>query len=360
MKTGSLKQTRLAAALSSALLATGHWAAAQHQAELTIHTYAGLTITGEVGKVYCVEYVTQLNQQEDWKCLEFVELLESPYLWTDRSAPVREKRFYRAVQMDPPTNMVWIPPGTFRMGSPTNELGHYEYDVPQTEVTISRGFWMGKCEVTQGEFEELMGRNPSHYNTGDPRLPVDCTRPDAEAYCLATTQRESDSGRIPANCAFRLPTEAEWEYACRAGTSTRFSYGDDPDDSDLAQFAWYSGNSQGMTHPVGLKLPNPWGLFDMHGNAQEWCEFSFQYHLPGARVVDPLYAGFRFLNVEYTGGIMRGGGHFSDPVNCRSAFRPTFGDMDTSLGFRVVLAPVLVARNPFPEGDQEDSHPTPQ
>jgi len=122
-------------------------AVAQPSAELEIQTYAGLTISGEVGKVYSVEYVTDLSKTNDasgWRCLEFLQLPASPYLWADKSAPASGKRFYRAVAMEAPTNMVFIPPGTFRMGSPTNEVDRWDWEGPQTDVIISRGYWMGK------------------------------------------------------------------------------------------------------------------------------------------------------------------------------------------------------------------------
>ena len=201
-----------------------------------IQTYAGLTITGAVGTVYSVEYVTDLAQTNNpsaWRCLEYLQLPASPYLWADKSAPATGQRFYRAVAMAAPTNMVFIPPGTFRMGSPTNEVDRYDWEGPQTAVTISRGFWMGKYEVTQGEYLAVMGSNPSYFTTNNGS--DDLNRPveqvswyDATNYCAALTQRERAAGRIATNSVYRLPTEAEWEYACRGWTSTRFSYGDDP------------------------------------------------------------------------------------------------------------------------------------
>ena len=133
---------------------------------LDIHLYAGLTITGAVGTVYSVEYVTDLSQTNTpsaWRCLEFLQLPASPYWWADKSAPAIGKRFYRVVAFAAPTNMVFIPPGTFRMGSPTNEVDRGQDEGPQTEVTISRGFWIGKYEVTQGKYLAVMGSNPSAF-----------------------------------------------------------------------------------------------------------------------------------------------------------------------------------------------------
>jgi formylglycine-generating enzyme required for sulfatase activity len=153
-----------------------------------------LTITGAVGTVYSVEYVADLARTNSWRSLEFLQLPASPYLWADKSAPATGKRFYRAVAMEGPTNTVFIPPGTFRMGSPTNEVGRYDIgEGPQTAVTISRGFWMGKYEVTQGEYLALMGNNPSQFK-GDPNRPVEwVTRSDAAAptICLATLREDA-------------------------------------------------------------------------------------------------------------------------------------------------------------------------
>jgi len=143
--------------------------------------------------VYSIEYVTDLaqtNTPSAWRCLEFLRLPTSPYLWADKSAPVAGKRFYRAVVMEAPTNMVFIPPGTFRMGSPTNEVGRYDNEGPQTAVMISRGFWMGKYEVTQGEYLAVMGWNPSRY-PGCSSCPVDSVSWfDATNYCAQLTERE--------------------------------------------------------------------------------------------------------------------------------------------------------------------------
>src|SRR5882762_4117815 len=239
---------------------------------LNLQLYAGLTITGAVGTVYSVEYATDLAQTNSWRCLEYLQLLASPYLWADKSAPATGKRFYRATVFPAPTNLVFIPPGTFRMGSPTNEVDRFDNEGPQVAVTISRGFWMGKYEVTQGEYLAVMGSNPSNFQ-GDTNRPVETVSWfNATNYCGKLTQRERAAGRIATNSVYRLPTEAEWEYACRGWTSARFSYGDDPDLTNLTNYAWYFDNSRNMTHPVGQKLPNPWGLYDMHGNVWEWCQ----------------------------------------------------------------------------------------
>ena len=136
--------------LGLALWVVGPRASAQAPAGHDIQRYAGLTITGAVGTVYSVEYVTDLAQTNNasaWRCLELLQLPASPHLWADKSAPATGQRFYRAVEFAAPTNLVFIPPGTFRMGSPTNEVDRSDNEGPQTAVTISRGFWMGKYEV---------------------------------------------------------------------------------------------------------------------------------------------------------------------------------------------------------------------
>jgi formylglycine-generating enzyme required for sulfatase activity len=312
-------------------------ATAQTPAGLDIQIYAGLTITGAVGTVYSVEYVpdiAQANNPSAWRCLEFLQLPASPYLWDDKSAPATGKRFYRAVAMDAPTNTVFIPPGTFRMGSPTNEVDRDVNEGPQTAVTISRGCWMGKYEVTQGEYLAVMGSNPSSF-TGDPNRPEEqVTWYNATNYCAALTQRERLAGRVATNAVYRLPTEAEWEYACRGWTSTRFSYGDDIGYTNLTNYAWYVDNSGDTTHPVGQKLPNPWGLYDMHGNVWEWCQ-DWYGDYAGGIAVDPRGPDTGSLRV------IRGGGWSGSARYCRSAFRyfnyP--GGKDDYIGFRVVLAP---------------------
>jgi len=237
-----------------------------------------------------------------------------------------------------PTNMVFIPPGKFQMGSPKNEADRYPDEAPQTEVTISQGFWMAKYEVTQAEYLSVMGKNPSHF-TGDTSRPVDSvTWSDATSYCARLTQRERAAGRIGADVAYRLPTEAEWEYACRAGTTTRFSYGDDPDYTNLTQYAWYRQNAGFTTHPVGQKRPNPWGLYDMYGNVWEWCQDWYGAY-PGGTIVDPQGPSKPGMNKQRA---MRGGDYFNPAQHCRSALRgydfiPKHA-WPPDFGFRVVLA----------------------
>jgi formylglycine-generating enzyme required for sulfatase activity len=236
--------------------------------------------------------------------------------------------------MEAPADMVFIPPGTYRMGSAEDEVGRYVWERPQMDVIISRGFWMGKYEVTQREYLELMGGNPSGF-TGDLSLPVETVSwSDAVDFCSALTEREHAAARIRVNCVYRLPTEAEWEYACRAWTSTRFSYGDDPVYAGLTDYAWYEDNSGGETHPVGQKLPNPWGLYDMHGNVWEWCQDWFDNY-SGGILLDPQGPASGSTRVA------RGGDWGVSARSCRLAniFSPDPNDRQNYLGFRIVLAP---------------------
>jgi formylglycine-generating enzyme required for sulfatase activity len=354
MKTQFWQLVRFTVGLGWAAWVATPQASAQAPAQLGIHTYAGLTITGAIGTVYgtvySVKYATDLAQTNNpgaWRCLEFLQLPASPYLWADKSAPATGNRFYRAVAMAPPPNMVFISPGTFRMGSPTNEVDRWDNEGPQTDVIISHGFWMGKYEVTQGEYQAVMGNNPSGFQP--PNYTADTNRPveqvswnDATAYCAALTQRERAAARIASNVVYRLPTEAEWEYACRAWTSTRFSYGDDPGYTNLTDYAWFGNNSDWQTHPVGQKLPNPWGLYDMHGNVSEWCQDrwtgDWRTGLPGGIALDPQgppSGSYRVVRGGYWGDFPLETG------DCRSASRD-FSSPDSVIryfGFRAVLAP---------------------
>jgi len=162
---------------------------------------------------------------------------------------------------------------------------------------------------------------------------------DATSYCYTLTVQERLAGRIPSNWAYRLPTEAEWEYACRAGTAARFSYGDDLGYTDLGKYAWYCDNSDLQTHPVGRKRPNAWGLYDMHGNVLEWC-LDWHGEYPGGSVSDPQGLS------SCSDRVFRGGSwsrwlDWNGPRLCRSAYRNSYDPeyWYRDIGFRAVLAP---------------------
>ncbi len=310
---------------------------AQIPPSLGLRLLAGVNITGTVGSVYVVQSSSDLSQTDAWTSLAFVQLPSTNYLFVDTTAPVAGNRFYRALLQSPPTNMVFIPPNTFRLGSPTNEIGRAADEGPQTAVTITHGFWMGKYEVTQREYLAVIGANPSFF-VGDPNRPVETVSwLDATNYCAKLTEQDLAAGRIPLGSHYRLPTEAEWEYAARAGTSTRFSYGDDPAATGLTNFAWYAAIGGTTTHPVGQKAPNPWGLYDMAGNVLEWC-LDWYGPYPGGFETDPQGPASNVIGVK----VIRGGAWDSFESDCRSARRQTDGVSpfihDFILGFRVVLS----------------------
>ncbi len=321
----------------TAAVLTASTVLAQTPPSLGLQLFAGVSVTGTVGQVYVVQTTSDLTQSNSWTSLAFVQLPSTNYLFVDTKAPVAGNRFYRALLQKAPTNMVFIPPNTFRMGSPANEVGRAADEGPQTEVTISHGFWMGKFEVTQREYLAVIGSNPSGF-LGDLNRPVESVSwLDATNYCALLTQQELAAGRIPPGSLYRLPTEAEWEYAARAGTSTRFSYGDDPALTGLGSYAWYAFNSGNTTHPVGQKSPNPWGLYDMEGNVLEWC-LDWYDPYPGAFQIDPQGPASNASGLR----MMRGGAWDAFESDCRSAHRGTEGVSpfirDYILGFRVVLA----------------------
>ena len=315
---------------------------------LGLHLFAGVSITGTVGSVYVVQSTSDLAQTNLWSSLTFLQLPATNYLFVDTSGPIQGNRFYRALLQTPPTNMVFIRPSTFELGSPTNEVGHRADESPQTIVTLSHGFWIGKHEVTQGEYLAVVGSNPSQF-TGDPNRPVESVSwPEATNYCALLTAQHLAAGVIPPGSQYRLPTEAEWEYTARAGTSTRFSYGEDPNATSLTNYAWYFANSGAMTHPVEQKAPNPWGLYDMAGNVWEWC-LDWQGAYPGEFVTDPQGPASNPIGNK----IIRGGAWDESENNCRSARRNGFGVSlflkDFILGFRVVLA--CPSSNKISEGE---------
>jgi formylglycine-generating enzyme required for sulfatase activity len=229
---------------------------------------------------------------------------------------------------------VWIPPGQFVMGSPTNELARYADEGPQTTVALTRGFWMGRFLVTQKEYTQLMGTNPSWFH-GSLDLPVDTiTWEEASAYCAKLTAVDLAAGKIPPSYAYRLPTEAEWEYAARAGTSRRYSFGDDLTETAINEYAWFVANSGGTTHVSGERKPNQWGLFDMYGNVWQWCSDQYGAY-PGGFVVDPKGTTTSDHHV------FRGGSWVRVAADCRAARRnqrePNTTNHDQ--GFRLVLSP---------------------
>ena len=256
--------------------------------------------------------------------------------------------------------MVAIPLGTFTMGSPSDEIGRIWNEGPQTEVTFRNPFWIGKHEVTIDQFRSFLlsggsrrGVSFSHpfcpiknkpnyelrgneFGTIGTQPMIEISWNAAKNFCEWLTDREHQSGRLQDGYEYNLPTEAQWEYACRAGTTTPFSYGVDPDYSDLENYAWYRANSEARTHPVGELLPNAWGLHDMHGNVSEWCLNWATLEHPGGSVVDPTGPSTSDSRIH------RGGSWSVIPFICRSAIRHV-GRPDHSghnRGFRLALVPI--------------------
>jgi formylglycine-generating enzyme required for sulfatase activity len=218
--------------------------------------------------------------------------------------------------------LVWILPGTFQMGSNDGE----GFEKPRHTVKISKGFYMGIYEVTQEQYQKVMGTNPSMFNGSN--LPVEqVSWDDAVEFCKNLSQKEGKT--------YRLPTEAEWEYACRAGTTSRYSFGDS--ESQLGDYAWYNQNSGNTTHPVGEKKPNAWGLYDMHGNVWEWCQdwYAEDWYSKGP-MENPLNESYG----DKIFRVVRGGSCVGGSDRCRVWFRdfiPIF--RINGFGFRVVLDP---------------------
>ncbi len=234
--------------------------------------------------------------------------------------------------------LIYCPSGTFTMGSPADEKGRLD-DESQVSVTISKGFYLGQHGVTQAEYKSVMGASPwadsEYVKEGDDYPAIHVNWNNAVEFCRKLTAREA--GRLPQGYVYALPTEAQREYACRAGTTTAYSFGGDA--GDLGEYAWWGGltgdgNCQAelYAHRVGRKKPNPWGFYDMHGNVWEWCRDFYAKKLPGG--TDPLVRSG--LN-----RVTRGGSWCLGARYCRSARRDLNELLKGNcfLGFRVALVP---------------------
>ncbi len=235
--------------------------------------------------------------------------------------------------------LLLVPSGTFMMGSDANDRAAAASEKPRRQVTISKPFYLGKYEVTQAQWEAVMGSNPytasrSNPFYGLPGMAERITRPDhpatvswndAQAFIRRLNEKEG-------HARYRLPTEAEWEYAARAGTTTAYSFGDDP--RQLGTYAWYGEDfASGGTHPVGQKRPNPWGFHDVHGNVWEWVQDWYVERPSAAAAIDPI--GPR----TGTSRVVKGGSWHQTATSWRTAFRKPYEPdyRGISIGFRVAM-----------------------
>ena len=216
---------------------------------------------------------------------------------------------------------VLIPPGAFTMGSSAGD----EDEKPPHEVHISQSFYLQTAQVTQGLWQEIMGDNPSSFKDCGANCPVeDVFWDDTQRFIQKLNEMEGSD-------KYRLPTEAEWEYACRAGTTTEFSFGDD--ESQLEEYAWFTNNSQEKTQRIGTRKPNPWGLYDMHGNVWEWVADDWHKNYKGA----PSDGSAWVDDPRGAGRVVRGGSWNLDARYCRSAYRNGLrpGNRAGDVGFRL-------------------------
>ena len=224
--------------------------------------------------------------------------------------------------------LVPIPSGEFMMGSPESEEGRFDPET-QHRVTLTKSFHLGRTEVSQGQWKAVMGTTPwqgkARVKEGDDYAATYVNWEDAVEFCRKLSEKDG--------VEYRLPTEAEWEYACRAGTTTAWSFGDDR--SQLGEYAWIKENTydagEKYAQIVGQKKLNPWGLYDMHGNVFEWCQDRFGRY-PSGDVTDPVGPASGSFRVS------RGGGWSSSARDCRSAYRGgiTPSGRSSLLGFRVL------------------------
>ena len=295
------------------------------------------------GNELIINYTGTLLQSSDAVTWSEVTSASSPY----KVALGDKKQFFCAKGEEGPSknitiplsedvelDMIWIEPGTFMMGSPEDELGRNDDEV-QHEVTLTEGYWLGKYEVTQAQYKAVTGENPSHFSGGN--KPVEMVNwEDAMAFCAKLTTAAKASGKLPEGYEFTLPTEAQWEYACRAGTSGAFNDGSSLFEPKLGicpnldRLGRYRGNGGGRA-PVGEYQPNAWGLYDMHGNEAELCLDLFEQFYPDVPwgAVDPVGPS------TGDGIVLRGGNGDSFPQYCRCAYRKG-GARHVAHGCRVV------------------------
>ncbi len=295
-------------------------------AERDVEVILGVMHYRNLGRVFHLA----ANREMVWE--PELELLPGPQEGQDWEVPYQ------------PLSMVWVPAGEFQMGSPIAEQLRLPNEGPSTRMHLSQGFWVGRTEVTQALYRRFMENNPSDFRGA--QLPVDSvTWDEAMEFCRRLTEAERAVGRVPEGFVYRLPTEAEWEYFARAGTSTVFSFGDaaTPDQGNFqgvyprSAASIDAGSGRQSTVAVASFSANPWGLFDVHGNVREWTFDAFTDRLPGGTQTD-------FFRADGTRGYaVRGGGWEDLAHRSRSATRERFlgNTRSNAIGFRVVLAPEI-------------------
>lgn len=219
--------------------------------------------------------------------------------------------------------MLLIPKGSFLMGSADGDESAFGQEKPQHRVEITEAFYLGKYQITQGQWQAVMGNNPSKFKKGNDYPVERVSWDDCHEFLEKLNQKTGKQ--------YRLPSEAEWEYACRAGTTTKYYFGDDA--KQLGKYAWFNGNANSETRPVGQKKPNQFGLYDIHGNVWEWCEDSWENNFGTPRTQKPLVASSDTR-------VLRGGSWFSFPRICCSVrrFDSSRVSWDSDNGFRVVCS----------------------
>ena len=259
----------------------------------------------------------------------------APQRTSPRPAPAGERTLTNSIDMD----FVRVSAGRFRMGAGEDDREAIDAERPQHEVTISRPFYLGRFEVTQEQWEAVMGSNPYELDRSNPyyNLPGMAERITRPNHPATVSWNDAQGfirrlNRMEGGERYRLPTEAEWEYAARAGTTTSYSFGND--ESELGRYAWFGEDfDTGGTHPVGRKRPNPWGLYDVHGNAWEWVSdhYAPDYYASSPSV-DPTGPGTGSARV------VRGGSWHVTSDSWRTSFRKEYESdyRGISIGFRLL------------------------
>ncbi|MEI9863191.1 MAG: formylglycine-generating enzyme family protein [Limisphaerales bacterium] len=331
-------------------------AVAQPAATLSAALTPTVIVSGPAGSLQQVQYSTNLTDPNGWKILSHIRLAGGPKPFYDTTAS-GVQRFYRTLTVGlADTNLVWILPGTFLMGSPESEQGRLASEGPQTLVTLTDGFFMGQFEVRNLDWLAIMGSIPL---ASDATLTNYLQRPvrhiawsQATNYCALRTAAEISVGKIPAGWTYRLPTEAQWEYAARAGSNGPFAFGNELRSDAVRVDAVFNGDYPYPTNVipvgpvyyanpqvVGSCAPNGFGLYNVHGNVAEWCldgnPGSSVPGYPGGSVTNPISGSdgaYKFV---------RGGSYFDTAAACRSAKRSLTLGLNTpdTTGLRVILVP---------------------